>query len=517
MRTPSSDTFYVYLVSSDLSSPHFANNTTVKFTNTLSESLYFDESENWGVALHYIQASNSFGSAKIQFIRLGCNLVQPGTAQDNSLAIFTRKQYDQKGNRLCYFEPNRKEYFKLPISVVSNISITLSDQNNKLLELKIGQPTVVCLQFKKMPANKQSFVIRVKSSDDNSGHSNDFRASLPPFLSVDPQKKWGVALNSMLYKGRFSQRDPNSDSHLFIRTWQERTLPPKPKPKVLSNVVREERFTSNDVPKKRSEMKDSDTPDLIELDEEQLTNSDVPVERSEMKDSDKPDFIVLDEEESDIEVINSSSEEEEELQYEPYNVKSSKIPFTNEHFMDNAKLFDSFSFALSKFRVQTLSGPIPNFSHVRLNPTTGRIKFRVLHNTELIVPYELGTMLGVSKEVTSDNFMVVKLLAYETAEFGKPINCNVFIPNSMFVYANFINFSPIGGVESPILKIIPLKNLPERNEYGRFESKNLETHIVIFSQLSNLRFQLRKVDGSPIHFDEEYSNEIIFSLQFIEL
>ena len=87
MKSPSTDSFYVYLSSSDLGADQADKNTTVQFSNTLPENLYFDKSQNWSVALQYIQLSNFFGSAAIELIKVHCDLVQPTTTQDNSLSF----------------------------------------------------------------------------------------------------------------------------------------------------------------------------------------------------------------------------------------------------------------------------------------------------------------------------------------------------------------------------------------------------------------------------------------------
>ena len=464
MKSPATDSFYVYIVSSDLGDDHAEHNTTVKFTNTLPESLYFDKSKNWSVALQHIHVSNFFGSAKIELINVQCNLVQPSVIQDNTLSLFVRPEYNQENGRFCYYEPGVKEFFPLATSVISSISISLTDQDGKLLKLKEGQPTIVCLHFKNNMANKDRFVIRVKSSDDPTGTAADFRATLPPLLSADSQKKWAVGLNSLAFKGRFKQHEYNGTPKLYIRSWEERV---KTTPKPNKNMP--------------------------ELAENQLGAS------------------VL--ESAD----DNSSSSDDEIEIETINHVTDEIMFSVEHFLNNEKMFLALKSALSKHKFTTAAGVNENFMRIRMNPMSGRVSFNVQRHTEISFPQQLASMLGLFRPPDSRGDVVVSLRPYEELQFDRPMNCNFWIPNSVFIYANFINFSPIGTVESPVLKIVPVKEMPEPNEYGRYEAKHLELHRVIFSQLSNLRFQIRRVDGAPITFDSNFPSEIILSLQFVEM
>ena len=474
MKSPSTDSFYVYLSSSDLGADQADKNTTVQFSNTLPENLYFDKSQNWSVALQYIQLSNFFGSAAIELIKVHCDLVQPTTTQDNSLSFFTRPEYNQDSGRLCFHEPGVKEFFSLATSVISSVSIRLTDQNDKLLKLKIGQPSIVCLHFKKMKSNKQSFVIRVKSSDDSDGTADDFRATLPPALSADPNKKWAVGLNSFVFKGRFKQHEYLEEPRIYVRSWDERVKAvPKPKkPQLASNQI-----ASNQLDTSNAE--------------------------------------TMEEGEEEEEEEESSSDDEVEV--EQFNIQSDSIMFSTEHFLDNEKMFLAFKSAISKHKFPSARGKSENFTRVRMNPISGRVSFNVQRHTEFSITQQLASMLGLFRTPNSENHVVVVLRPYEEIQFERPMNCNIWVPNSVFIYANFINFSPIGRVESPVLKIVPIKALPEPNEFGRFEAKNIEMHSVIFSQLSNLRFQIRRIDGAPITFDPNFPSEIILSLQFVEI
>ena len=465
MKGPATDSFYVYIVSSDRGAEHASHNTTVKFTNALPEGLYFDKSKNWSVALQHIQVSNFFGSAKIELINVQCNLVQPSVTQDNTLSLFVRPEYNQQSGRFCYFEPGVKEFFPLATSVISSISISLTDQRGKLLKLKEGQPTIVCLHFKNTMAGKDRFVIRVKSSDDSGGSADDFRATLPPMLSADSQKKWAVGLNSFIFKGRFKQHEYNGHPKIYIRSWEERV---KSGPKQNKNKP-------------------------------ELSGNNLGASAFEPAEDD------------------ASSSSDDEIEIETINHEVDEIAFSVEHFLNNEKMFLAFKSALSKHKFASALGSSENFIKIRMNPMSGRVSFSVQRHTEISIPLQLASMLGFFRPPSSDGTIVATLRPYEELQFERPMNCNFWVPNSLFIYANFINFSPIGSVESPVLKIVPIKEIPEPDEYGRFEAKHLELHRVIFSQLSNLRFQIRRVDGAPITFDSNFPSEILLSLQFVEI
>jgi len=112
----------------------------------------------------------------------------------------------QKNGRLIKFEPRNKEYFPLRSSLISEIDITLTDIEDNILKLQYGQPTLVVLNFKKMKRNE--YIIRVDSQEDTDGKASAFTAALPPMLGVNPDQKWKVCMNSMIYNGEFEQLFP---------------------------------------------------------------------------------------------------------------------------------------------------------------------------------------------------------------------------------------------------------------------------------------------------------------------
>ena len=89
-------------------------------------------------------------------------------------------------------------------SLLSQIDITLQDYKNHTLLLTFGQPTIVVLEFKKMRKRKE-FILRVESTKDPFGTPGDFQVDLPPGMSLDPHRKWDVALTSMIYNGSFAK------------------------------------------------------------------------------------------------------------------------------------------------------------------------------------------------------------------------------------------------------------------------------------------------------------------------
>lgn len=485
MKTPPRDSFYIYLNSSDLNE-YFDSNTTVKFTNPVT-NYFLDYQDNWAVALQYIQLSNALGSAKIDFIRASCNLVPALDGQDQSLAIFTRPIYNKEDGRVIHYEPIRQEFFTLTHTVINAISITLTDHSGQLLQLKVGQPTILCLCFRKMPPHQKRFVIRVSSAEDVGGSASDFRVSLPSILSANHDTKWTVSLSSLFYKGRFDQRNPDASSVLKVFTWKERNITreapkPKPKPKPATNEIQ----TNNYLPA------------------EEEAGSSQPVEQAQQEDS-------------DIEVI-SEEEEEEGVDFERYDIRYQTIPFPKSHFKDNSELFKALKMAFRKVKVNLpLAGERPNIKKLRMNPNTERVSFSVETYTEIRIPFEIAGMIGINEEPDFSGEVVLKFTPYQDYDCPRPMNCNAWLPNSMFVYANFIKFSAIGHAESPILKIVPLLSIPDINQYERYEAQQPEEHEVLFSQLSNLQFQLRRVDGSPITFVEQYPSEVILSLEFKEI
>lgn len=208
--------FYVYLNSSDINR-NFQENSTTKFTTTLGEVIHLPQHENWRVALSSIYFSNQFVRDTSLFVTVQTSIIQPTFNQGKDLAVCIRKEsnssavYDTtKENEFNFFEPIKKEFFPLATSHLSSIDISLTSKGGEQLTLGYGQPTLVVLEFKRIMEDANEFIVRFDSSDDVSGSSANFTAKVPPLLSINPQNRWKVSLNSIIYNGEFAQLPPQT-------------------------------------------------------------------------------------------------------------------------------------------------------------------------------------------------------------------------------------------------------------------------------------------------------------------
>lgn len=105
-----------------------------------------------------------------------------------------------------YFEPEIPKYFPLFQSTLSELSITLADENGEEIKLGFGQSTIVNFNLKKIAntmANGETFHVRLSSNKDNtdsrvSNNSNNcFEVLLPPLYSQLDYSDWEVALHSV--------------------------------------------------------------------------------------------------------------------------------------------------------------------------------------------------------------------------------------------------------------------------------------------------------------------------------
>jgi len=86
------------------------------------------------------------------------------------------------------------------------------------------------------------------------------------------------------------------------------------------------------------------------------------------------------------------------------------------------------------------------------------------------------------------------------------------VPESLLIYTNFTLPMLAGTGESSILKILPFhkESNQESEYYTTIESRRLEFHEICQSDLSNLEFTIRKIDGNEVGLSPE--SEVILTL-----
>ena len=160
----------------------------------------------------------------------------------------------------------------------------------------------------------------------------------------------------------------------------------------------------------------------------------------------------------------------------------------------------------------------PMFKNVRYSTSEQRLKFDSIFITEIQIPVDYATMLGVRGKVRKGDLIHIKCQEKTTVTFQEAMNANVFVPNYMLLYTNCIDYSNIGSKYSvPVLKTIPIEIAPagEDLNYRQYEPVTEEYHRVSYSQLNDLKFWVQQVDGQPVQFLDE-KQRMILSLKFIQ-
>ena len=106
-----------------------------------------------------------------------------------------------------YKEFEQPQRIKLQNTTLTNIDITLVDENNRKLQLLPGVPTLIKLKFEKMPDSNKSYNVRLTSNKNELYPNNNnsvFKVRLPKTLFFNREKNWKVALTSISHPNKFS-------------------------------------------------------------------------------------------------------------------------------------------------------------------------------------------------------------------------------------------------------------------------------------------------------------------------
>ena len=131
-------------------------------------------------------------------------------------------------------------------------------------------------------------------------------------------------------------------------------------------------------------------------------------------------------------------------------------------------------------------------------------------------PMEFKNIFGFDTNILSTELYVLKnriciLLLPEKPKYvaSNPIDVMHDYPNIMLCYANFVKHSIVGNTYFPILKMIPTET-PSEDKYTSVHFDHLEFIKTNIEYLKDLHFQLRRLDGNFIEFDD--NKKIILNL-----
>ena len=205
--------FYVLCRSSGEPGKVKSANTLTNFTNLINPGIVIGN--DWEVALTSFFCHNQFKHDDGEFIEISCDLIQPLSRQNRTLACVARPfEIDSTLVNPVYYEPKIREYFPVAVNYISSINIQLwTIKTGSTLsyekDLQAGQATVVGLHFRPKTMFSNDFVIRVESDARKNAMfpqntCQKFTAELgQEFIFNAYNNNIEIALASITYKPKF--------------------------------------------------------------------------------------------------------------------------------------------------------------------------------------------------------------------------------------------------------------------------------------------------------------------------
>jgi hypothetical protein len=166
-----------------------------------------------------VTSENEFLSLPIipKFIKVKLNEMKQSLSVKNyhtDIAIIGNEKLD---NTPFNYTVKRKEYFDIAPNILSTLSVTLTDEEDRQLLLVKGQPTILKFTIKKKTI-MDSFILRVCSNDSNilfpDNINTNFRIELPQPLPSECL--WDVALSSAFFPSRYNMRHILNKENFYI-------------------------------------------------------------------------------------------------------------------------------------------------------------------------------------------------------------------------------------------------------------------------------------------------------------
>ena len=100
-----------------------------------------------------------------------------------------------------YYEVTGREYYDLQTTRLTELDISLLDENNNTLSLTANQPTIIKLKFNQMESN-DGFIVRFSSKISSSYPNNTPSINYP--VDLDEHSRWNVALTSIHFPSKIN-------------------------------------------------------------------------------------------------------------------------------------------------------------------------------------------------------------------------------------------------------------------------------------------------------------------------
>ena len=182
----------------------------------------------------------------------------------------------------------------------------------------------------------------------------------------------------------------------------------------------------------------------------------------------------------------------------------------------------NYTFVLPHFsRLQEVCDAIihetNNHVMAKVNEVTGGLEVTSEFAMRMTVRKKLFHTLGGNVVENDMHIIQVNRLGGVPFIFPRPPRYELHLPTSVFLYAGFVDQSPLSGKLMKILRIVDLNSSADGGEQHQHllrDFKNLEFHEVSTDLLDNLTFELRTHYGSYVNFSSESKIDVILNLVF---
>lgn len=151
-----------------------------------------------------------------------------------------------------------------------------------------------------------------------------------------------------------------------------------------------------------------------------------------------------------------------------------------------------------------------NYSiQVDIDATTGGLSVKSKLRAKYVLRSSLFYFLGgIKATLQPDKIMTFERQKNNAFTFHRPPRFEEHWPSNVFIYADFIKHSIVGGELMKTLKIIPIvaHNIV-KNTYLQHEWKTLEWHRLNNTVIHTLNFELRDQTGALIKFNNKSTDE----------
>lgn len=395
-----------------------------------------------------------------KIIKVEINHVQPIAVNNSYAHILAYHTLNMVNSHLHYMQFDHPLYLTLTSSHINEFTVRLLDENNNQLKLDASLPTILKMNIRKYDEISGEFNIIIDSTKKNPDYpdntGNDFCINLVPPIQLDDD--YICSINSITYATFFKTLPiPSNESYI----------------KVIKPVVQS-------------------LPSLVPGSTQTLhTTIEFVAPFNPLK---KPLFSIQDV----LTVLNECC----------------KVP-------------DDYPNA-SKFQHSALDKGCASFALVTLPSGKSLVNVGGFLNTTYDLPYELITVLGEIKNNENENKnrwvfqldeKIPGLPNFGKRSFVHPPDIISLIPQTLWIYTDFIQPIQVGDGQANLLQIVPVKsdNIDSnRNKYLTETIERPHWSQIRTRTLDKLRFKILRSDGRPIGF-EKPEDGVIISLTFKKL